>query len=253
MPRISIVGHPFDVISRSDFLEVIQTKLTTNFHQFTLSFANPEHVITFRAHKDIQRYTHNCLYCVADGMGIVWASRILQPLNKRIINERITGTDFAYDIARICSANKLRLFIFGGKEENNVNACKNLKQVYTDLQVSGMNGWNHSESEVIKTIQSFRADVVMVCLYNGMQERWIETHKNNLPGVRLLFGNGGAVDFLAGKRKRAPEWMHNFAGMGLEWLWRLSQDFTWKKIKQVMKVPYFMILVFFVRIGLLRN
>ena len=34
-------------------------------------------------------------------------------------------------------------------------------------------------------------------------------------------GVGGAFDFLAGERKRAPKWMQR---LGLEWLFRLIQE-----------------------------
>lgn len=254
MPRISVVGHPFDVISQSDFISAITEKLINKSPQFTLSFANPEHIITFRKNKDIQRYTHQCLYCVPDGMGVVWASRVLRKKNKnRWLKERITGTDFSYTIAQICSTQRLKLFIYGGKESSNSEAIANLKKQFPHLLVRGINGWDYTEEEVRKKIHNFKADVVMVCLYNGMQEPWIERNRMYLPNVKLLFGNGGAVDFIAGKRTRAPDWMHGFGGMGLEWMWRFFQEISWKKIRQVIKIPYFMLLVFLVKAGLLNN
>jgi hypothetical protein len=52
------------------------------------------------------------------------------------------------------------------------------------------------------------------------QEMWIQKYFNEL-NVPVCFGNGGALDFVAGKRRRAPKWMIR---MGLKWLFRLIQE-----------------------------
>ena len=51
------------------------------------------------------------------------------------------------------------------------------------------------------------------------QERWVAENKNFLPAVMLAVG--AAFDFHAGTVKQAPSWIQ---GMGLEWLFRLSQE-----------------------------
>jgi N-acetylglucosaminyldiphosphoundecaprenol N-acetyl-beta-D-mannosaminyltransferase len=49
-----------------------------------------------------------------------------------------------------------------------------------------------------------------------------------MPTVRVAMGVGGAFDFLAGTKKRAPKWMQKTA---TEWLFRLIQEP--KRIKRI--------------------
>ena len=64
----------------------------------------------------------------------------------------------------------------------------------------------------------------MVCMGNPRQEEWLIQNIGKLK-PKIQFGNGGAVDFLAGKVRRAPK---IYQDLGLEWFWRLIQDFTFK-------------------------
>jgi N-acetylglucosaminyldiphosphoundecaprenol N-acetyl-beta-D-mannosaminyltransferase len=246
--RLQVLGYPFDTISSSELLSTVQNKISQQ-EQFHLTFANPEHILYYNSHPIIQRYINTSAYNLADGIGAVWASKILHKYNhNKILTERITGTQFSYDIAQLCAKNNWKLFIYGGTADVNIQARNNLIQLYPDLQVSGISGWDVTEDQVITAINSYQPQVLMVCLYNGMQEPWIERNHALLPHTYLAFGNGGAVDFLAGKVKRAPTWMHRFGNYGLEWVWRLSQDLTWKRIGKTFQIPYFMALVIWYRI-----
>ena len=50
---------------------------------------------------------------------------------------------------------------------------------------------------------------------------WIARHLKLLSSVKIAMGIGGAFDFIAGVRKRAPKWMQK---TGIEWLYRLIQE-----------------------------
>ncbi|MBN1461522.1 MAG: WecB/TagA/CpsF family glycosyltransferase, partial [Armatimonadetes bacterium] len=52
------------------------------------------------------------------------------------------------------------------------------------------------------------------------QEKWIRRHMAELQ-VPVAIGVGGTFDVLAGRAKRAPEWMQR---AGLEWLYRLVRE-----------------------------
>ena len=73
---------------------------------------------------------------------------------------------------------------------------------------------------IVRLIQASRADVLLVALGHPKQELWIARHRHLL-GVTVSIGVGCTLDLLAGKSKRAPRWMQ---GVGLEWLFRLSQE-----------------------------
>jgi N-acetylglucosaminyldiphosphoundecaprenol N-acetyl-beta-D-mannosaminyltransferase len=60
------------------------------------------------------------------------------------------------------------------------------------------------------------------------QERWIFQNFLRL-NVNIAIGVGAAFDYEAGKRKRAPRWMHK---MSMEWSYRIlleNPSLFWKK------------------------
>lgn len=79
----------------------------------------------------------------------------------------------------------------------------------------------------------------MVCVAYGApaQELWIYRNLSRLPAA-VAMGVGGAYDFLAGRKLRAPKAMQR---MGLEWLYRLYRE-PWR-IWRMLAIPRFMILV----------
>ena len=78
----------------------------------------------------------------------------------------------------------------------------------------------------------------MVCLGTPMQERWIGKNAGVLD-VPLVFGNGGAIDMWAGDVRRAPLGWRRW---GLEWLFRLFQDFTLPRLRRYVRLVVFALL-----------
>ena len=71
------------------------------------------------------------------------------------------------------------------------------------------------------------------------QEQWIEYNKNKI-NAKIIIGNGGTLDGLAGNVKRAPE---VFINLGLEWFYRLIKEP--KRINRQILLPIFMFKVLF--------
>jgi N-acetylglucosaminyldiphosphoundecaprenol N-acetyl-beta-D-mannosaminyltransferase len=240
---VSILGYPVHLILRDELNELVKKTIAAKI-QFHLTFPNTEHILYYCNNPKIQHYIHTSLVNATDGSGLIWASHQLKKQNQgNVIEERTTGTQFSYDIPKICAENNWKLCIYGGTKDSNTKAVQNIQIKYPSLKILGINGWEFNEEEVISQIQVFKPEALMVCLYNGMQEPWIERNHPKLPHTFLAYGAGGAVDFLAGNVKRAPEWMHRFGNVGFEWVWRLFQNFSLKHIKKTFQIPWFMILV----------
>ncbi len=74
----------------------------------------------------------------------------------------------------------------------------------------------------------FSPQVLLVAFGHPRQESWIASHRNDFADLRAVVGVGGTFNFWAGRIKRAPAWMRT---IGLEWLWRLSQEpKRWRRI-----------------------
>jgi N-acetylglucosaminyldiphosphoundecaprenol N-acetyl-beta-D-mannosaminyltransferase len=112
--------------------------------------------------------------------------------------------------------------------------------MYPGISIVGaLHGYFTDDEETVRTINASGADILMVCLGNPHQEEWIEKHFDRM-NAKLIFGNGGALDFWSGAATRAPQWV---IGLGLEWLYRLMQDRSWKRLRRQLRLLTFVRLV----------
>ncbi len=144
---------------------------------------------------------------------------------RKIIPERLTGADIIFDIAKIISENDYSLYLLGGGNETSVAAKFKLEKMFPDLIISGIKGGFNKEvvsNEVlIEAVNKAKPDVLFVALGHPFQEKWIYHNLDKLPSVKLAIGVGGSLDFISGRRKRAPLALQK---LNLEWLYRFIQE-----------------------------
>lgn len=92
-----------------------------------------------------------------------------------------------------------------------------------------------ASQDAIASLVAFKPDVVFVCLGAPKQERWFRVWRDKLPGG-VYIGAGAAVDFAAGTKRRAPRVVQE---MGLEWVWRVFQEFGRLAPRYFVKGPSF--------------
>lgn len=180
---------------------------------------NPEFVWEARTNAAFRQTINNAALVLADGMGIVWASRIL----RHPFPERVTGTDLLPLLAERCAARGYRLFLLGAAPGVAEAAAQALQQRAPGVQIAGAYAGSPAPEEaahILGLIHTVRPDVLAVAYGAPRQELWIRQHAAALgeAGVAVALGVGGAFDFLAGCVPRAPTWMRR---AGLEWLFRL--------------------------------
>ena len=153
----------------------------------------------------------------ADGMSLIFASRMF---TGRPLPERIATTDFFHDAARAASKEGLKFYLLGATEEVVRKAFDRSREMYPGVQWVGYhNGYftEDEEEEICAKIVASGADVVWVGMGEPRQKTFCVRNAHRLKGVTWLKTCGGLFDFVAGKNRRAPEWMQS---MGLEWLYR---------------------------------
>ncbi|MDP2642648.1 MAG: WecB/TagA/CpsF family glycosyltransferase [Candidatus Peregrinibacteria bacterium] len=203
---------------------------------------------------------------VPDGTGILWASTytskiknnpsklakilkaaqtlffgLIKPKSIRLIlKERVTGIDLMLEICKKSGAENLKIFLLGASEETGEKAKKILQEKYPNIKITGRiskSPKEEDEKEIIEEINRSNADILFVAYGAPNQESWIAKNLPELTSVKVAIGVGGAFDFIAGIRKRAPK---IFQKIGLEWLIRLIQEP--KRIKRIwnaiIKFPY---------------
>jgi N-acetylglucosaminyldiphosphoundecaprenol N-acetyl-beta-D-mannosaminyltransferase len=182
-------------------------------------------------------------YVIPDGIGLLHGAR----LRGVEIRERVTGYDTSMELLRIANDNGYSLFLIGGREGVAEEAAMNIQRDYPGIRIAGhhhgyfkgthTNSPGEEEERVIELIHKSKADIIFVGFGFPRQEVWINSHMDNL-GVKVAIGNGGVIDILAGRAKRAPE---IFIKLGLEWLYRLISDPS--RIKRQIVLPLFLIRV----------
>jgi N-acetylglucosaminyldiphosphoundecaprenol N-acetyl-beta-D-mannosaminyltransferase len=183
---------------------------------------NPEFVWEARKNPPFRETINQAALVLADGMGIVWASRIL----RCPFPERVTGTDLLPRLAERSAARGYRLFLLGAAPGVAEEAGRILQRRFPRLQVAGVYAGSPAPAEaahILGLIRAARPDVLAVAYGAPRQDLWIRQHAQTLgeAGVSVALGVGGAFDFLTGRVPRAPRWMQR---AGLEWVFRLLRQ-----------------------------
>lgn len=183
---------------------------------------NPEFVWAARKDAAFRETINRAALVLPDGMGIVWASRILG----HPFPERVTGADLLPLLAERCAGRGYRLFLLGAGPGVAEETARILQQRFPGLQIAGAYGGSPAPAEadqILDVIRAARPDVLTVAYGAPKQDLWIRQHAQALgeAGVGIAIGVGGAYDFIAGRVARAPRWMQR---AGLEWLFRLLRQ-----------------------------
>ncbi len=230
--RRSVLGVEFDNFDMSGFIKSIEESMQ-NGEKFRIAFSNPEFVYEANRNSRLANYLHSCKYIMADGVGILWAYKLL---HGQALPERVSGTEFRPYFCELASRKGYKLFFLGAEEGVAEKAKRELQMTFPDLRVVGtMHGYFKDSDEVVSEINRSGADILMVCLGNPIQEEWIEDNFDRLD-VTLAFGNGGALDFWSGKTNRGP-WL--IIKLKIEWLFRLWQDPSLKRLRRELRLFVF--------------
>jgi N-acetylglucosaminyldiphosphoundecaprenol N-acetyl-beta-D-mannosaminyltransferase len=162
--------------------------------------------------------THSDLV-TADGQAVVWASRLLGDP----VPERVAGIDLMGSLLTRAEQHGWRVYILGARRDILEQAVQRIRQRHSSLVLAGYRDGYFSESEeaaVVGDIAATRADILFVGMDSPRKEYFLGSHGPAL-GVPFVMGVGGAIDVLAGHRRRAPTVLQRF---GLEWLFRLLQE-----------------------------
>lgn len=217
MERIVILGVPIDHVQYDDCLERIESFLGSG-QQYHIATPNPEMLVAAQSSPVFMSVLRSTSLNIPDGVGLLYAARFLGSA----LPERVTGTDLLIGMCTKFAG--MRVFLLGAGVHVAEQAAEELRRRAPDLVIVGTYAGSPSpleEASIIERINAAAPDVLFVAYGAPAQELWISRNLAKMPSVRVAMGVGGAFDFLAGKRSRAPAF---FQYLGLEWLWRLVQE-----------------------------
>ncbi|NML37256.1 WecB/TagA/CpsF family glycosyltransferase [Chitinophaga sp. G-6-1-13] len=198
-----------------EFRDIIETPIVINA-------INPHSWVVAEKDPEFRYALMESDYLIPDGIGIVLASRLLW--KKKI--KKFAGNDLHLMILKELNRNAGKCFYLGASDNvlNKIHA--KLEQLYPNIRCMTLsppykdNFTREENAVMINQINDYSPDVLFVGMTAPKQEKWIFKHKSEL-NVKVMCAIGGAFDFFAGTKRRAPSWMIN---CGLEWLFRLMLE-----------------------------
>ena len=233
MSRVDILGVGFDNLDLNEAVEKAYSLIDGKPHRIVTP--NSEIVYAARSDSALQDVLNASDLVVPDGIGVVYASKIL----RRSLKCKVAGIELGEALIKKMSESGKSLFLLGAKPGVAEEAGRKLCEKYPGLVIAGVNdGYFKEDGPVVEKIRESGADVCFVCLGAPKQEMWMAKNGENIPALTL--GLGGSLDVFAGNVERAPK---IFIKLGLEWFYRLCKE-PWRA-GRMMALPKFLLTVIF--------
>lgn len=232
---------PVDAVTFPQALEAIERLIGRGGYVFT---PNVDHVVTAEEDADFRAAYSAASLCLADGMPLVWASRLLG----RPLPEKVSGSDLILPLMERAAAKGWRVYLLGGAP----GAAEKAAQVFRAMgvQIAGVDApmlrdprSAEERAPICEKIRRAVPDLILVAFGAPKQELFIHCARL-APAVS--FGIGASLDFIAGKARRAPRWMSE---RGLEWLYRLLSEPRRLWRRYLLRDPKFALIVWRELIG----
>ena len=232
MSKIDVLGVQIDALTKEELLHKLKNILT--YKQIFITTPYSEMIVAAQNDEEFRAVLNFADFSLPDGIGVLWAAHYLCSKSSNLVSsllsillnpksirspipEKISGSDFVWDLAALAAQKDFSIFLLGGYGDTPKLVTEKLKSKFPNITVAGAYSGDPEEPGIVERINNSGADFLFVALGPIRQEKWIY---ENLPKLRvkLAIGLGGTFDYLAQKRPLAPEL---WAQRGLEWLWRL--------------------------------
>jgi N-acetylglucosaminyldiphosphoundecaprenol N-acetyl-beta-D-mannosaminyltransferase len=213
-----ILGVPIDALTMEQVLNRVD-KAIRSPDRLQIGVVNAAKLVNMRRDPTIRADVLSCNLILADGVPVVWASRLLG----RPLPERVAGIDLMLEMLRRGDKNGYRVYCLGASEDVLATAVARIAADYPRVCLVGRHhGYFSTQEEpgLVAAISDAKPDILLVGMTSPKKERFLARWRDQL-GVPVCHGVGGSFDVLAGKVRRAPlVWQR----LGLEWLYRVRQE-----------------------------
>jgi N-acetylglucosaminyldiphosphoundecaprenol N-acetyl-beta-D-mannosaminyltransferase len=217
-PARHVLGAPVRAMTMEAVLELIDDVIAMR-GRLRIGVVNAAKLVNMRRDDLLRRDVLSSDVILADGMSVVWASRLLG----RPVPERVAGIDLMLALFSQGGARGYRVFFLGATEDVLRRVTQRVAAEYPGVVVAGQRNGYFSPAEepaVAAEIGAARPDVLLIAMTSPRKEHFMARWGAELD-VPVWHGVGGSFDVMAGKVQRAPE---RWQRLGLEWLYRVRQE-----------------------------
>jgi len=215
---INVVDIPIQAESLEQALERVDHAISTR-ERLHIGVVNAAKIVNMRRNPELKTSVLESDVIYADGMSVVWASRILG----EALPGRVAGIDLMHGILERGQSRGHRVFCLGATRQVLTKVCREFKDRYPGITIAGARDGYFSEAEeehVAREIQAANADVLFVAITSPKKENFMAAW-GKVCDVPVVHGVGGSFDVVAGLVQRAPiAWQR----AGMEWLYRVLQE-----------------------------
>ncbi|MBV8781235.1 MAG: WecB/TagA/CpsF family glycosyltransferase, partial [Phycisphaerae bacterium] len=222
LPSVVLQGIRFSAVTEQQCIQHVMDELAAG-RGGVLVTPNLDHLRRTRIDHQFARLVAESQVVVADGMPLVWASR----LQRTPLPGRVAGSDLISSISAAAATKKRSIFLIGGAQGTAEISADILRKRNPEIDIRGTHcpalDFEHNPealAEIIDRLTTTKPDIIYVALGSPKQERLIHELREWLPKSWWI-GVGFSFSFLAGTGQRAPLWMQR---SGLEWVHRLFSE-----------------------------
>lgn len=246
MQKVRLFGLPILNTSKKEFFTTLQDFLLDSQTKptFTIFTPNPEQVILAKKDSVFAQNLQQADYLLADGIGLVWASRLLKFFGRQkvALTERLAGVEVVEHLLDLAQKQGFKTLVIGGRDYKGSYQGESFEDQSSLLKIGPNLYWTEAyqekneilpiEEQALTTIiKKLKPSLVFVALGAPDQEKWIVDHLQLLQSnqVKVAMAVGGSFDFILAKVPRAPQLIQR---IGLEWLYRLIKQ-PWRYRRQL--------------------
>jgi N-acetylglucosaminyldiphosphoundecaprenol N-acetyl-beta-D-mannosaminyltransferase len=225
--RVDLMGLPVDQLTESETIETVLEAVRAG-RGGCLFTPNLHHMQAFASGSDRAVYDRSSTLpgarlVVADGMPLIWASR----LRGTPLPERVAGSNLIWSLTAAAARKGASIFLLGGNPGAAEACAKRMRAKYPDVRIAGLlsppQGFGkdaRAVEQIVATLRSAAPEIVYLALGFPKQEELALQLVQHLPTTWFV-GVGISFSFVSGEVQRAPRWMQ---AAGLEWVHRLVQE-----------------------------
>lgn len=215
--KVSILNVLLDNLTMQELLEQLESGVVLT--------PNVDHLMKLQHDREFFKIYQLADYRVCDSQVLMYAARILgTPLR-----EKISGSDFFPAFCNFHKTNNdISIFLLGAApgvaDQARLRINRRTGREIVVDSYSPSYGFERNEEECLEIVDRINrsgATVLAIGVGAPKQEKWIFKYKDQITNVKIFLAIGATIDFEAGTVQRAPRWVSN---LGIEWLFRISQD-----------------------------
>jgi N-acetylglucosaminyldiphosphoundecaprenol N-acetyl-beta-D-mannosaminyltransferase len=220
--RVNVLGVGISVLDQDRAREFLFDAVRTGKRGY-VTVTNVHGVSEAQRDLALRDILNRALLVTPDGMPMVWMGKLQGQHSIR----RVYGPDLMLNLCEHSVGQGFSHFLYGGAPGVVEDLKHNLEMRFPGLKIVGTCTPPFREltddelRDLQRRVREARPDFFWVGLSTPKQERFMAKHMSILPEARIFLGVGAAFDFFTGRVRQAPRWMMR---LGLEWLFRLSQE-----------------------------